>query len=297
MLSFDLKTYLDDRGIRYWEKGKNVKKGNVNVNCPFCPDGSNHMTVYPSGFMKCWICGFKGHVAKLVMAMEKCSGTEAESLMRQYPLAGEPPVSMEAVQKSDFRMPKEFTDELPNIHRRYLEGRNFDPARLQADYGLMACGNRGPYKFRIVAPVVMGGRTVSFQTRDVTGRQTPKYRMCPDEDALVPRREVLYNLDSAGDTAVIVEGITDVWRGGAGFVATLTAGMTFGQALALQRKGVKRVFIFYDEGAEDRAEEVECLLPWAEVFFVGQPDEYLDPAEMPEKEISDLRKIIFKNEG
>ena len=55
---FDIINYLENREIDYHKAGeKNVGKGWININCPFCDDPSWHLGInLKSKFFNCYIC-------------------------------------------------------------------------------------------------------------------------------------------------------------------------------------------------------------------------------------------------
>jgi len=297
---FDIRAYLDERGVTYQTSGRDVHASAkaVAVRCPWCDDSLYHLNIYPSGWMQCWRCGPRGWAIELVRLVDACSYSEAAAIQKQFTLAGtvERRKRLARVSADDFRLPPEFSHELPSLHRSYLESRGFDPEHLQRRYGIMAAHNEGAYKFRVIVPIRQHDRVVNFTARDVTGRQYPAYRACPDAEAAVPRTSLLYNLDTVRDTVVVVEGVTDVWRIGDGAVATLGTSFTRAQVLALEKKGVRRVFIFFDSDAEDKALDLEGFVCWGsevEVKHISLSPGYSDPAELPQGEVEALRGEIF----
>ena len=62
-----IKHVLDQFDIQWWDHGKNVTDGWINVQCPFCDDHSNHMgTCIVSFMIKCWRCRRGGYFTYLV---------------------------------------------------------------------------------------------------------------------------------------------------------------------------------------------------------------------------------------
>ena len=77
---------------------------------------------------------------------------------------------------------------------------------------MKAAPNYGPFRFRIIGPMFFRGKIVSYVGRDFTEKNNLKYKMCPNDEALVQEDQLLYNLDNCGKSLILVEGITDVWR-------------------------------------------------------------------------------------
>lgn len=110
---------------------------------------------------------------------------------------------------------------LPVNHpaRSYLLGRLFDPDYLSDRYAVCVCTHPADPKWslmrgRITLPVMFRHKTVGWQGRypaDLPDwKNTPKYFGMPGQW----KKYVLYNFDAAlrMPWAVIVEGVTDVWR-------------------------------------------------------------------------------------
>jgi len=287
--------YLEEHLDRVWTKGKNVhvKRGAVAVRCPFCDDSSNHLQIYPNGEIQCWKCRIHGGIARLIREIEGCGWRRADEIAVSLVMKDE---RIDDIRRpDDLEMPDGFIRDLPGIHRKYLEGRNFDPDRISRDYGVGAVHNVGIYSFRLIIPMILDGRTVHFTGRDVTDKSKLRYKNCPDDRAVVPSSELLYNIDSVtGSTVLIVEGPTDVWRMGIGTVAMMTTHLAMGRVDLLRRKGVKRVFVMYDTGAEEFLPDLVSMIYWTdEVFGIRVPDGFNDPAELPEDVAKALRREIF----
>ena len=84
----DIRAYFDDIGIDWIDRGKNVSKGAVEINCPFCGlDPSKHLGVwgdYKYGGFHCWVCGEKGSLLKLVMKIEGVGFEKAKKILDSF---------------------------------------------------------------------------------------------------------------------------------------------------------------------------------------------------------------------
>ena len=134
---------------------------------------------------------------------------------------------------------------------------------------------------------------VSFTTRDVTGKRYTPYIGCKEEKSVVNIKHTLYNIDSVGDTAVVVEGPTDVWNMGDGFVATFGTVYTPEQVCCLI--GIKRLFILYD-GEEEAikmayklAYDASTFIPDVEVLELDEGD----PGKLGGSDVRVLRRELF----
>jgi hypothetical protein len=133
-------------------------------------------------------------------------------------------------------------DKLPGNHivHTYLSGRGFDPELIGRFYNVHWCHNANRFicQDRLIIPIYYRKRMVGWQARaaydcDWKKSYIPKYYTAPG----TPRRQVLYNYGNAVNyqTAVVVEGVTDVWRVGPQAVCTLGATMTLQQQSLLVR--------------------------------------------------------------
>lgn len=108
----------------------------------------------------------------------------------------------------------------------YLESRGFDVETLGADFVISYCKESDYFlaSNRIIIPILEGGKLKGWQARyigeldwkDKTVKKPAKYFSCPNSNF---RSRCIYNWESMKqwETGVIVEGPTDVWRGGSMF--------------------------------------------------------------------------------
>lgn len=299
MPSFDVEKFCLDHHILTHPAGsKNVPSGCVGISCPFCGDSSNHMHFRLGTFaVKCWRCG-KHRVVDAVGSLLRVPEAEARAIVARYvsdvsaPLQPAPPrVAAEAVKWPGG------TGTLMEIHQRYLLDRLFDPFKIEREWGVRGTNHIDPnYKFRLIAPILFNHQIISYQARDVTGQQIPKYRACPPEHEVMSHKDVLYGYDKAiGSSIVIVEGITDVWRLGAGAVATFGTKWTTAQALQIvQHPSLNRVFVLFDPdeaGQLGGTELYHFLRGFMENVELLQLEGFSDPGSMPQ---SEARYLMIK---
>ncbi len=293
--------FLEDNNIEYLTEGhKHCRPGWVNIKCPFCTGHEGYHLGYDlhKNYFHCWRCG--GH--SVLQTIQKLTGTsksEALQIISQYkgysPL---PKTAVRQVKRKRFRYPSG-TAELGEKHRKYLESRNFDPNKLQQEWGLLGAGPVAllddiDYKFRVLAPIQYRGKVVSFQARDVTERAKMKYLACPKPREVIHHKQILYGIDKCKKDAVaLVEGITDVWRLGPGAVACFGISWKMAQAALLAQR-FQRIFILFDDDpqAKQQASALE-----AELAFRGKEVEieYIqgDPGDMPQEEANYLMSQLI----
>jgi len=292
---FDVKAYLNDRGVRFYTSGKNCSPGWVNIRCLFCSDKTNHLGVnLKSKIYRCWKCKRKGPVTHIIRALGE---TNVEEVLNEFIMIGGVPSLIKSAKVTKY-LPKEASDELPIIHQAYLEYRGFDPLIIQNNYKVKACWEGGKYKFRLIIPIIMNHRIAGFTARDVSNKSALRYKQQPAQEAPVHPRNWVYNIDSVQETAVIVEGPFDVWRMGNSFTSFMGTEVTPEQIGLLVNRGVKRAITLYDpeeeaqELAEYYAQELSIFIPEVEQIELDLP-EGKDPADLTPQEAAYLRSQIL----
>jgi len=190
--------------------------------------------------------------------------------------------------------PIDAEETLPSPFAQYLFNRNYVPSQIEKLYGIKAVHMTGDFKYRIIVPIIQERRVVTYVGRDITGVSNLRYRNLKEELSILPAKECVYNIDAVGDTAIIVEGITDVWRLRYNTVAMLGLMFTKTQVRKLSKK-LKRAVLCYD--SEPQAQEMAMALA-EELSFAGVSTEILlidkkDPGELAEEEAEEIRKELF----
>ena len=256
----DIVRLYTDNNVDFATEHKHVQKGWVGTPCPFCSGNTGYHLGYctdPSskfaGKFTCWRCGGKNKVDALSRILS-LSKKQAYRTHLAYLLTN--PKALPSNEKhkphkilTDCVFPTG-TKNMTSRHKSYLEKREFDVVKLKPLWNLKGTGPVGPYKHRIIAPIYFKGILVSYQGRDITGHSEMKYKACAEINEIRSHKHCLYGLDLVkGDSVVVVEGITDAWRLGAGAVATF--GIKYKQAQVLLLSRFKNIFIAYDSEAED----------------------------------------------
>ena len=254
---------FEDFSIPYYAEGyKYCRPGWINVDCPFC--NANHPGPH-LGFelanphFHCWACGFHS-IQDTIAALLQINWGEASLIIKQY--GGKSYVKYKEKEIKYNTKPHKLpsgTIPLQKNHKKYLEGRGFDPDFLEKEWNLIGTGpisilkngqKELDYRFRIIIPYIWEGRQVSFDARDITGKTSIKYMACPLEREIIPHKDILYGKqESWENTGICVEGTTDVWRLGKNAFATSGIAYTPKQ-VSLIAKIFKRVAIIFDEGEE-----------------------------------------------
>lgn len=298
---FNVTAYLRSRRIPYTVGGSHGTEGWIQVRCPFCGDDADHLGInLQSRMMNCWRCGPKGAFTRYIVEVEGVTFREAQIIIAEFHDYNSISLPTELrLKKTDWNkviLPKELLPKLPSSYRDYLADRGFDPDYLIEKYQLLAGPNWGEWSFRIIAPVFFQGKIVNFTARTIAKGVQPPYKNCPNEEAIIPMKECLYNLDSVRDTALVVEGPADVWRIGDGAVATMGIQYTAEQVALLADHGVKKVVVMFDgeplavQQARKMARALSTLIPIVEVYELGGGD----PGELPEREVLKIREEVFR---
>ena len=142
--NFDTIKYFESKEIEYKTSGKNVTRGWIEINCPFCGnDPSWHCGISPQKLFNCYICGEKGDITKLVKQIENCSWRDAKIIVEQF--SEDITESLQGIlpKKELLSIPSLSNSEPYKIHRTYLSSRNFNPDYLTRKYKLRFCYNIG----------------------------------------------------------------------------------------------------------------------------------------------------------
>ena len=269
--------FLRKHNIQITQGGKNVgKKGWINIQCPFCPDHSNHLGLSPTGGFHCWSCGKKGKLTEIVRQFEKCSWGEAKKIaagLSGFDLKAESP-------KTEW--PKNLLDEPLTIHKKYIKSRGLDINRLIRKYNIKFTGNIGIDRFSIFAPMV-GSYALADCTRNRINYIKP-------ENA----GTTLYNIERVKtDHVFLVEGLVDCWNfdsDRSDTVAALGIKITPAQIRLLSK--FETVIILFDpeavENSIDVAWQIGGLVKNIVVHDYGNWKG--DPGEMDKNKIIEIRK-------
>lgn len=269
----DFEAICKQLDIPYWTSGKNNAPGCITIHCPCCPldnpDPSRHGNLNPEdGSYSCWRC--KGsHPAVVIARAGRCSVQAASDLIRKYTTGVVKP-KREAVQMaSSITLPGSHTPQ--EMHTKYLEGRGFNVEELEFYHGIRYTGmmekwNGVDWGWRVIIPVFdRRNNLVSFQGRALFKQQDPRYLFPPKERQIRDCKTLLYGAELCGNNKdlLVVEGVMDAWKLGAGAVCTFGSSVT--DAQVLEMANWRRVFIAFDnepaaiEHARDVAKQLSSL--------------------------------------
>ena len=304
---FDVVSYLNDKGVFYSTEGKHVSSGWIGLNCIFCDDMSDHLGInLISNYMSCWRCGVRGSVTKFIKEIEQAPNfREVFLIMEKYQdfsrmnLIKDTP---EILHKSKIQIPTFFNElvwpDVTNIVKQFLFGKGFDPETICRNKTLYYGGILGNFKHRLILPVNMRGRLVSWVGRSLANKSSVPYLNLEEEKSVLPVKETLYGFDevSPGANIVVVEGPLDQWKLGPGSVATFGTMWTLKQVALLRGLKPNKVLILFD--SEPDAQEAAIKLSkqiWfcdSEVFYLtGVKDPGDLTVEQGRKVMKDIQRI------
>lgn len=287
---------LQELGIDYRESGEhpNVRSGFIGVNCPRCTEGKSggFKLGIPLGGRgaSCWTCG-RLRLAEVLHELSGAPWGKIKELLGSLPEGGQPwrrPAGGKLILPPG-------VGPLQAAHRRYLEGRGFDPDRLARLYGVAGIGlEGGRLAWRLFLPVIWHGETVSWTTRAVADTQGARYHGARPEQEVLPAKTVLYGGDYVRHAAVVCEGPFDAMRIGPGAVATLGVQWTEEQKCWLGRVPVRVICFDGEPAAQRRAEELAGrLAAYPGRTAVVRLESGPDPASAEQGEIDELRRLYL----
>ena len=277
-----------------------VNKGWTNVTCPFCDDKTFNGGFNNAGdYYHCWKCG--GHNFKQALARTvNIPFNEVDILIEQY--AGRNSV-LNTLNKKQAKATKLTlpTDTFTPAERKYLKERNFSPKLLHEKYKIVGGGITGSWKYRIIIPLVLNGKIVSWTARTILSKQQqqklkiPRYKNLSIKQSVVDPKSILYNLDHCEDKiAVLTEGAFDVIRMGDGFFCSFGTELTQSQ-ISMIKQRFEKVFIMFDneEEAQTKARKfgLQIASIGVEVELVDCQGDFNknDAGELNEKEVQIIR--------
>jgi len=286
----NLQSILIERGIPFREVGshEHARLGWLQVDCPFCSKGSEHFRLginTTHWYANCWTCGphklqetlslLTGgtfhEVREWVNSFEKGSRVDSQGVLQEV-----------GVQIPSGLQP------LREPHRRYLEGRGFDPDLITRLWGIKGFVLHHKYSWRIWIPVSRDGQVVTWTARAIGG-DGPRYLHPPKGEGM-PTSKVLYGEDYARDSIVVCEGPTDVWRLGPGAVATMGLGYSHHHVEMISKYPVRGICFDRELAAQTRAKSlVQSLTPLPGETYLIQLESGTDLGDADQGEIDEIR--------
>ncbi len=289
----DIKLFLDDYNISYREGGKNWSEGWAMINCPFCGDSGYHGGLNIKGaYYNCWKCGNKPISILIMKLLNIKSFTKAKAIIRDYAKNFvREKVKKKKGEASICKLPFG-CHPLQETHWNYLKKRGYRPLKTAETWILMGTGPIGDYRFRIIAPIFVDGVMVSYQGRDITDKQTLRYKACASKDEIIHHKHIVYGIDLIKDgKCIIVEGITDAWRLGPGAIALFGNSWTEEQLLFIKNR-VKGGYICFDPDSVGKGTKLALELNALGCCFSVIELKEKDPGEFNQTEVNFIMDLI-----
>lgn len=287
-----IRDILKELNIRFYEHGDSpyVSEGWIGTVCCYCGrEGKPGLGIHLQKLsVSCWKCG--SHGKWLPRVLSDLSDRPIPVILNL--LAGlDTFIPGEAKSTGRYLPPKDAGPLLP-AHVRYLKNRGFDPDELVQTWGLSGVGISDEYQWRVVAPVTLHNRPVSWSTRAI-GNAAPKYLSAPPDRESVPLKDTIFGMDHVRHAILIVEGWLDVMAVGPGVGGTYGLKVTTAQLLLLSKIPVRYICSDAEPAAQRQAKELAANLS----IFPGRTEIVSletgkDPPECSESERKELRKLL-----
>jgi hypothetical protein len=298
----DFVRLLNDNNISYKLEVDNW----VQINCPVCRHQGSRG--FKGGFnlagnyFNCWNCG-SSSIEKVISELLHISFYEAKKVLEEY--------STDTIirNKLNRKVSKGKNIQLPGNEIikdskawNYLLKRRFDLQYLIDTYKIKDGGLTGDWSFRIIIPIFINNRIVSYQGRSIFSKEKCKeldilrYKTLNISDSIINAKYTFYGLDDCkSDWIVLVEGPFDRWRlGPNNILSTLGTSASEQQIILLAERYKKVIFLFDNEKpAQDRAKKYgERLAGLGIEVEIFNPEFEHDPGDYTEIETKQVKEWL-----
>ncbi len=319
--------FCSQYGVSYVERGPNVARDNIAVNCPFCrmehnPDPSYHMGISRTGdAYGCWRDPrHRGRkMWRLVAALIGCSAGEArriagEDRKRQpysQDFAGQvSELLVDRTATSRFEITEALMEEWDSAfdltdagmlnrrrYRDYLSDRGFEDIDGIAKRHSIRFATSGRWKQRLLFPVCSKGKIAAITGRTIREDEKLRY-LSSGVDEGDNIKNCLYDedrIEEGGDALFITEGILDAIKlscflpTGMNTTCLFSSNATKTQCSKLIRisRKYKRAFIVFDRKSEGIAASIERR-------FLRGAARALGASELLPRSVSDPGDLIVR---
>ena len=244
MKPLDWRGVLTEHGVRFVDRGPNVKRGEINIQCPFCgsADPSHHMGLsLESGFWACWrnsehrgksplrlltkLLGISYGRARQIAGMTDHEPPDPDGFdaVAARVMGRDSSITRTGQVRREFlSLPREFVPlRMTGASSRffaYLRGRRFavpEIEEMSTIYSLRAAIT-GDYKDRLILPYFMDKELVAWTGRAIAPAEV-RYKDLPLDECLIPIKQTLFNYDALTvprrqAALVVVEGPLDALK-------------------------------------------------------------------------------------
>ena len=225
------------------------KAGWIHVQCPFCDDGSTsyHLGIHINGlFGNCWKCG--GHGSRQTLSrVLNVPFSQIDEVISPYQgrlsiinlLNEKEKPKVTSLKLPDNTLSKAETD--------YLIERHFNPWLLEYLFGIKGGGWIGEWKNRIIIPIYIAGKLVTWTARTIIPDREPRYKNLSNDESIIPPKKTFFNLDNCyNKTVALLEGPFDVLRFGDNGICGFGITLTQAQIKVLMDR-FKTIYILFDD--------------------------------------------------
>ena len=281
-----------------------TNRGWVNTKCIYCGGSSYKLGFNPTeDYCTCFACGLhnlKETLSKLLAIPKK----DINDVIEQYKTRT---IILNKLNDKKTTAVKNLvlpTDTFTPIERKYLKSRNFNPSYLHKKYNVVGGGIVGDWKYRIIIPVIINGKIVSWTGRSILEKskldelKIPRYKNLEIKKSVINPKECLFNLDYAKNkTVVLTEGAFDVMRLGDDFICSFGTSLTQSQIKELKMR-YEKIFIMFDNEpeAQEKAKKYGMMLSsvGVDVEIVDAYSDFNknDGGELNDEEVKIIRKEL-----
>lgn len=281
-----------------------INRGWVNCNCPFCDTKktSFNLGFNPAGnYYHCWKSQHSYSLQEVLSILLSVPINEVDNILKDYAGVGE---VLPEKKKSKIKYLELPTNTFTKAERKYLKARGFSPKYLNEKYKIVGGGISGDWKFRIIIPVYVNGKLMSWTGRSILSKEKlkqleiPRYKNLAIEKSVKNIKELFFNLDNCkGKEVVLTEGPFDVLRFDGNAICSMGTELTEGQVSLLAEK-FEKVFILFDNEpeAQEKARKFGMQLSsiGMEVEIVEAYEDFgkNDMGECSPEEIKQIKKFI-----
>lgn len=286
-----LENILSRLKIEFLREGNHhCRAGWIQTDCPFCGKDSKRFHLgwnLTFNYVNCWKCG-SHRLAPSLVELTGLSFGEVNELIENLTTSN--PVELDD-KRGTLEIPSG-VGELQKQHRRYLKKRKYDPDELSELWNIGGIGLHASLAWRIFIPISFQTRTVSWTTRSVSDKSIMRYYSARADQEEINHKSILYGEENCRHAIIVHEGCFDVWRTGAGSVATCGTGFSRSQVLRIADYPIRVICFDNEPNAQKRAEEIcDLLEPFSgETYNVTLSAK--DAGEASKQEIHQLRKFL-----
>jgi 5S rRNA maturation endonuclease (ribonuclease M5) len=246
---------LNDNNIPYINEVENW----TNLQCPYHDNGKRGFKAgfnHSGQYIYCWVCG-SHRIEKFVSDLLSISFYEAKKFLQEYDTESRIIKKISKRAKGKEIILPGWPIEKNSKAYKYLLSRNFDPEYLIDTYKIQDGGLTGYWSFRIIIPIIINNRIISYQGRSIFSKEKclelgiERYQTLEIEKSIVNAKHTFYGIDECkNDWVVLVEGPFDRWRLGPNNVLSSLGTSTSEQQIILLAERYKKVIFLFDNEKE-----------------------------------------------